>query len=566
MFLFRRYVPGQHGGRMPKHRLIHFSPYDLPFILFLISAAASIWPAYNPSLGAKTILAYLLGALLYWVLSRLAVHRRGWHWAAVALAVFGALFAGLYITQVGHTGGDEKIGALARLARIIARFTPDLAFFKPDGNSAGTFLEGIIFLQAGLALRVQTRRWKIGLWAAVILTTFGLFMSVSRGAWTAVAAGVLLWAALYWKPARYLLIAGCLGLAGLVLWVALGGDLTIVDQVPVIGSLLGALLIRPDRLTVYYHSLAMLSEVPFTGIGLGGQFAMTYARYQLYLHVPFLYYSHNLFLEIWLEQGVLGIFAFLWLAASLFRNAWIYRSGQGLLRFEATWIGMVAILIHGLSDARQTQSLWCWLPLVGLLGLNAALITSQRVTETRALPRWLPAVAAALLVAGVWISAMPLAGSAVLNRASIVHHRADLAPGLSEEQRANLRVQAAEEFRQVLKKDSGNFGANHRLGMLALVSGNYEEAIDHLELALRRYPLHEGVRKMLGLAYAHHGDVEQAAVYLEGMLNIVQELNYYADYYEREGRPDLSRSFYQLSLIFQPDQPYIQQWLDAQAP
>lgn len=551
---------------MPKLRSIHLSSYDLPFILFLISAAASIWPAYDPSLGAKTMMVYLVGALLYWTLSRFAVHRRVWDWTGVALAVLGALFAGLYITQVGHTGGDEKIGALSRLAGIIARFAPDLAFFKPDGNSAGTFLEGIIFLQAGLALRAKTRGWKIGLWVAVALTGFGLLMSVSRGAWTAVAAGGLLWAALYWKPARYLLVAGCLGLAGLALWVVLSGDLTIVDRVPVIGGLLGALLIRPDRLSVYYHSLAMLSEAPFTGIGLGGQFAMTYARYQLYLHVPFLYYSHNLFLEIWLEQGVLGIFAFLWLAASLLRNAWIYRGEQGRLRFESTWIGIVAILIHGLSDARQTQSLWCWLPFVGLLGLNAALITSQRVTETRTLPRWLPAAAAALLVAGVWISAMPLAGAVQLNRASIMHHRADLAPGLSEEQRAILRGQAAEGFRQVLEKNPENFGARHRLGMLALIDGNDEEAIDHLELALDRYPLHEGVRKMLGLAYAHHGDVEQAAVQLKGLLNIVQELNYYADYYEREGRPELSLSFYQLSLIFQPDQPYIQQWLDAHTP
>lgn len=551
---------------MTKIRSLRLAPYDLPLILFFISAAVSLWPGYDPSLGSATMAVYLIGALLYWALSRAAVHRSAWHWVALILAGLGALFSALYITQFGHMQGADKIGALSRLGEWIARFTPALAFFQPDGNSAGTFLEGIVFLQAGLALRARERGWKIAWWTLAVLTALGLLVSVSRGAWMAVAAGVLLWAALYWKPARYALIAGVVGLTVLALIVVISGDLTLIDRVPVIGGLLGALFVRPDRLGVYYHSLALLSEVPYTGIGLGQQFAMPYARYQLYLHVPFLYYAHNLFLQLWLEQGVLGIFSFLWLVFSLARNAWVYRGTHGRLRFESTWIGMIAILVHGLSDARQTQSLWCWLPFIVLIALNGALITSGRVTETRTTPRWIPAGAAALLVAVFWIAALPCQGSVALNRGSLVQHRADLAPGLSEEQRTALRERAAEDFEQVLLKAPQNFGAHHRLGLIALTGGDYETAIEHLTQALQHFPQHEGVRKMLGLAYAHHGDVDQAAVYLKDQLNIVQEMNYYADTYERQGHLDLSRSFYRLSLIFQPDQPYVEQWLDAHHP
>jgi len=47
------------------------------------------------------------------------------------------------------------------------------------------------------------------------------------------------------------------------------------------------------------------------------------------------------------------------------------------VKYEATWIGLAAIYLHGVSDARQTQSLWCWLPFFILLGLNAALDKNQ---------------------------------------------------------------------------------------------------------------------------------------------------------------------------------------------
>ena len=551
---------------MTKESTLRFAPYDLPLILFFASAAVGIWPAYDPSLSAKTMTAFILLALGYLILSRVTMHRGVWHWAAAALAGLGVLFAGYYVTQTGHMQGMDKIGALSRLGELIARFTPNLAFFQPDGNSAGTFLEGLIFLQVGTALRAGPRRWKIVWWGSAALTAFALLLSASRGAWMAVFAGGLLWAALYWKPARYVLIAGVLGLAVLALIVAVSGDLTVLDRVPVAGKLLGALFIRPDRLVVYDHSLAMLSEAPFTGIGLGDQFAMTYARYQLYLHVPFLYYSHNLFLEIWLEQGLLGIFAFLWLVFSLLRSAWIFRGEHGRLRFESTWIGIVAILIHGLSDARQTQSLWCWLPFFGLLGVNAALITSRRVTGTRSLPRWLPAAASALALFVFWMASLPIAEAVTLNRGTLTHHRADLAPGLSDDQRAVLLDQAAADFERTLRVSASNFGANHRLGMITLTQGDYEAAIDHLERANQARPRHIGVRKLLGLAYVHHGDLEQAVGLFKDQLNIVDEMNYYGDLYERQGRRDLSLNFFQVSLLLNPDQAQVKQWVDEHIP
>ena len=84
-----------------------------------------------------------------------------------------------------------------------------------------------------------------------------------------------------------------------------------------VNQTLAPLFIRPDRLDVYQGSLALIEDVPFTGSGLGGQFAMQYSRYVLLIQVPFLTYSHNLYLEAWLEQGIFGMLALVCLGIAL---------------------------------------------------------------------------------------------------------------------------------------------------------------------------------------------------------------------------------------------------------
>jgi hypothetical protein len=48
-----------------------------------------------------------------------------------------------------------------------------------------------------------------------------------------------------------------------------------------------------SRLDLYRHSLSLVQDFPFTGIGLGDQFAMVLSRHALLIQVPFLTYPHN---------------------------------------------------------------------------------------------------------------------------------------------------------------------------------------------------------------------------------------------------------------------------------
>ena len=182
-----------------------------------------------------------------------------------------------------------------------------------------------------------------------------------------------------------------------MLFVIISRDIQALDRIPLVNRTLAPLFIRPDRLDVYRGSLTLIEDMPFTGIGLGGQFAMQYSRYVLMIQVPFLTYSHNLYLEAWLEQGILGFLSLVWLGiAVVWASIRHLRHGHDPL-FESTSIGLAAFYLHGLTDARPYVDLWCWLPFFLLLGLSASVLLRQPEPAGRRSQAWVWAGGAAAL-------------------------------------------------------------------------------------------------------------------------------------------------------------------------
>lgn len=543
----------------------HFalSPYDVPLMLFLISAILGLLPAYDPSLGYKTLAALASGAIFYFFVSRFAVKNRWWNLTASLASVLFGLVALYFITQAGYLGYEEKIGPITRLAGAISSVFPSIPVWRPLANSVATFLEGGIFLVLGLALTSTRRNNRLLFFAIAGLIGLALFLSASRGAWLAVFGAGLVWTALYWKPARYVLFALLVGLVGLVAWVAIRGDITVINQIPVASGVLGPLFIRPDRLEVYRNSIALIADVPFTGIGLGDQFALVYSRYGLLLPVPFLYYAHNLFLEIWLEQGILGEIAWVWIWAAVFTQAFTFRTSQERVGFESTWISLTAILIHSISDARQAQSLWCWLPFFINLSLNSAILLKANSLHKTNVITWIPpALAGGFLIVTLLIY-QPLPAILQANQASLLQQKADLTPGLSPSSQKELRLQADRIFQQVLNQQPSNRTANQRIGFLELDNRDYPSAIRHLEAARIASPDHPGIRKALGLAYTFEGSPENAVQLLGDIPRIVDELNYWGWYFNTNGSVKIARNAYQVSILINPNQPDVKNFLDG---
>jgi len=558
-------------------------PLDLPLALFLLSAVFGLWPAYDRRLGRNTLIALVAGFLLFILISRLAVSR-GW-WRAIAALIFlaGALLSLYFVTQYAHFGYPEKVGATGRLGALIGRLVPPAVVWIPEANSAATFLEGILFLAVALVLAEKRWVWRIGGFVGVGLIALALLMSASRGAWLAVVVVSVLWLALYWRPARVIAIAGAVLALGLVITVIVQHDITVLGEIPIVNRTLAPLFIRPDRLDVYRNSIYLIQDFPLTGVGLGGPFPMVLSKYALLIQVPFLTYSHNLYLEVWLEQGLPGAIAWLWLMVALYQAARTYaRPGDREDRpcpdflYQATWLGLTAIFIHGISDARQYVDKWCWFPFFGLLGLNAAIILRRASAMPPVMPRpvgqafqpaiwrrWaFPVGIVGVFLIAVLLSLQPLSATYHANLGGVLQARGDLLASLDEAQKGALRQQAVDHYRRAIQIASYNRTAQQRLGVILMDENRFDEAVEHLEIAWQADPNNTTTHKALGLAYVWVGELEKAKPLLENAPDIVAELNAWGWWRGTQQQTEQSINAYRMSLLLKPDQPALKELLD----
>ena len=531
-------------------------------MLFLLSAVLGVWPAYDRSLCWSTLIALAAGFLWYVSISRLAVPHGQWRAIAGFITLVSMSLSLYFITQYAHLGYPEKVGVISRLGPLIGKAVPPVATWKPHPNSVAMFLEGVLFLAVGLALSGKRATWRTVGAVGAGLIALALLMSASRGAWLAVSVAAGLWLALYWRPARVVMIAGGVLSLGLVVYVIARGDITVLGDIPIVDRVLAPIFIRPDRLEVYRNSIYLIQDFPLSGIGLGKQFAMVYAHYALLIQHPFLTYSHNLYLEAWLQQGLFGIAALLWLLLSLYQAARTHAKPNPDPLYQSTWIGLTATFVHGISDAPLYVDLWCWIPLFGLLGLNAAVVLHRSSLRPQGLDWLFPvgAVCAFLLI--VLISLSPLSATWHANQGCILHARGDLLESLDDGQRATLRRQAMAHYRRAIQSNPRDRTAQQRLGLILVDEARFQEGVEHLEIARQAAPSNTTTRKALGLAYVWVGELEKAEPLLQDVPDIVEELNVWAWWRDTQQQMEQSVNAYRMSLLLDPNQPKIRERLD----
>jgi O-antigen ligase len=556
------------------------TPLDVPILLFLLSALAGLWPSYDLALSLPPFLTIGGGIVLYYLLVNNCTTEHSRHILSTGSLLLGLAVSAYFIIQPGHPSMD--------------RILPEAWAFQLHPNSVATFLEGMIPL--ALAISIGEKRLWLRAFYGFCAVTFApvLLMTASRGAWVALAlCGVI------WLCTRFHRI-GMLFAVALPISVAVPGAYLIfnndasLNSIPIVGTTLVPLFARPDRLEVYRNSLCLIRDFPLTGIGLGDVFAMVYSRYALLIPVPFLSYSHNLFLEIWLDQGLLGILSFLSLIVAfyLFVRRVLNRLPKPALSlveeieeralsagFQGCWLGVTATLIHGLFDARQYADSWTLPMLFVLLGLavgtGLSIIQTGRnapsyhtISGSEHLPRRLRAehLAVFFILALTCLSLgfvlyKPLLAVVHANLGSVYQARGELAPNLTDSERQLYLHLAKAHYNKALSCAPGNHTARQRLGRLAVEASRYEEGVVHLEVAHQAAPSSFASRKALGLAYVWVGRLDEAEPLLRGVKDIVQELNTWAWWRSSRGEDRLAINAYRMSLRLEPEQAAIQQRL-----
>jgi hypothetical protein len=512
-------------------RLTRRTPFDVPLLFFALAAGASVWAAYDRAAAWPKFWLIAGGILLFYALANAGGlgNVRAW-----LVAMLGAGVA-LYFLATNDWGEQPaKLEALTRLGQALQAPLPVLPGHRLHPNVAG----GIMAMMWPFAGWVALRSWRgrggsgQARWAArvvslgaVAVVSFGLVMTTSRGAWIALAAALLvagLWAASDWlsrgRGERRAWILPALAVAALMAVLAVGlawpgGVAAMVQALPGPDTALG-------RAELVRNTLTLVRDYPLVGAGLGG-FQMLYSTYVLLLHVGFTVHSHNLFLNVAVEQGLVALLALVWAWLLFGRAVWRRGSGPegGLLGAAA--LSLVVVLVHGLVDdvlygSRGVLLLFVPLAFAVPPAARRAARASRRANWRAGWPlKVFVPLAVGLLLAGALVWRGPILSLAYANLGAVHQGQAELgvyswpAWPIQDEVRRQVDLgRPVAEFERALALDAGNPTANRRLGTIELSLGEYEAALGHLEAAYAAEPGSVTTRQLYGEALIVNGRVD----------------------------------------------------------
>jgi O-antigen ligase len=478
------------------------------------------------------------------------------------LSIFGAAVAVYFLATHDWMTSPSKIPALTRLGQVLQSPVPSLAVHRLHPNVAGGILAmmapfaGLVTLWSSRNLghrslpvagaTVRAMDWlAIGVaLACLLLILFGLVMSTSRGAWIALGCSLLL-AAMWALCCRATRSAPTLGswLFPVLVVVLLLAVLAVAAAWP--GGIVAALRALPgpetgvSRVELLRNSLSLVRDYPLIGAGLGS-FQMLYSTYVLFLHVGYIVHSHNLLVNVAVEQGLWGVLALLWmwgvLGAMLRARLKARKAGRPAsdasgddrtAALAAAVLCLVVVLVHGMVDDVLYGSR-------AVLLLFLPLGFGFRSTETRAaargsrawLSRWQLHVPASLtmilILALLWRK--PLLSLFYGNLGAVHQSQAELSVyswpdwPLQDEVRRSIDLsRPISEFERALALDPRNATAHRRLGMIDLSMGRYEQALPHLEAAYVAEPSSDVTRSLLGEAYVANGRLAEGLILLSSV-------------------------------------------------
>jgi O-antigen ligase len=312
------------------------SPYDAPIALFLAAALLSLLATEYLRLSLRELRTLIVEPVVFFYLVRLLVTTNEQARTIVdVLLVATAGVALLGITQLFIGGAVTDVQGVRRVHGT---------YMSP--NHLGLLLgRALPFLVAGAWL--LPRRRPIDL-VGVVLCGLALILSFSVGAWLGTLAALLAVAALVGgrRALLYALIA-C-AVAGLVALPILRVERVAAHLDPTQGTSF-------VRVQLWQAGFAMLLERPILGIGLDN-FLYRYPTYVPTAAVmePNLSHPHNLILQFWLQLGLLGLVAALWLLVRFARRTLPWTRPAVPRARRALAVGatasMVDFVVHGMID------------------------------------------------------------------------------------------------------------------------------------------------------------------------------------------------------------------------
>jgi tetratricopeptide (TPR) repeat protein len=541
----------------------HFSagtPFDLPLLIFLITAGISVWTAYDLETAWAKFWVVVGGILLYYAFANAiladpaTMPRR----LAGCLSFLGIAVAIYFIVTNDWKQYSGDFAGLVAIGHYLQARLPSLPGQRLHPNVAGGILAVLVPFAVVAVFdfnkRVEAKGSppvKMGislLLLAVIL--FSLLMSSSRGAWVGltVATGIAFWWLLstaltrFWKNLHLWLFLGGLVIQAMILVPLASSQVENLTNAPVIHPANTQNYdVIDSRLELYRNSLILVLDYGFIGAGLGG-FSMLYSTYSLLIHVGYSAYSHNLFLDIAIQQGLFALLALLSTWAFVARQLW--RKVRLDIWRGAAVVAIGVMAIHGLTDDAVYKSgalLLLFLPLAFFVDEGQTKKASgMSVSWFRR--HCFPMVAIGVLGVVTMIWYKPLLSQWYSNLGAVEQSRIELGTytwpewPLQDELRRQLDIsRAVEHYERALALNPYNPSANRRLGQIELSLGEYEDALTHLTVAYKMTPWDNATRQLLGEAYLVNGRLAEGSELWSTVQATRKQLEIRAYWYEYIG-------------------------------
>jgi hypothetical protein len=284
------------------------------------------------------------------------------------------------------------------------------------------------------------------------------------------------------------------------------------------------------RIRLQRDSLHLARDYVFTGAGLG-MFPMQYSVYALLIHVFHTIHSHNLLLNVLIEQGMLGLVAYLLMTATCvvaavrcLRSA---SPGRGVI-IEAGVASLVIAIVHGVVDdpLYGARAILLLLMPVGIImaGAGSHVYARDPAPVRR---RW----ALALLVTATFailatVAMRPILAAWYANAGALAQAKVELAaydpehwydPTIDEVRQQQDLDGAERLLETALAIYPKNRTAHQRLAAIALARAQYTDALDHMNAAWDAGHRDSVTRLLLGDALVAAGQTERAADVVRGL-------------------------------------------------
>ena len=277
-------------------------------VLFAFAAALAVLHAYDTG-EALRVFCFYLSAFLLCVSLVGTVTNRG-----RLMSILGFIYLTLLLTAayaiVQRIQGVEVSASLTDL-KMNAGMPGRVYSTLENPNNYAEFIVLTFPVSLVFCTGIVDKRWRTICTASLVVPVVALLMTYSRSGWVSFALAAVVFIALWDKRLLPLVVVAAFAALPLL-------PDSIFNRILTIGNTADSS--NRYRLYIWTSVLQMLGDHGLTGIGLGpGNFIPLYAGYSSPL-ASVAYHSHMLYLEVWLEMGILGLVSFLGMYLGIIRR------------------------------------------------------------------------------------------------------------------------------------------------------------------------------------------------------------------------------------------------------